>query len=142
MEQRDVALILGESLSTDFDHGPHLRSGLPTKRGVWPSKGIGLQSMEHRHESRRGARVVVTINGRDKSGQPFSQDAVASSLSDSGALLSGITNHVRAGDLVWVEHRGTRSRFKVVWVRDSDSHELIQVAIHRLRTEPCPWAKV
>jgi hypothetical protein len=98
--------------------------------------------MEKRSEPRIEGRLVVTILGRDKSGQPFAQDAIASSISESGALLSGITRHVRPGDLLWVEHGGKRSRFKVVWVRDSEAQQLIQAAVHRVDAEPCPWSRV
>ena len=101
-----------------------------------------LDGMEHRSEARKDERLVVIISGRDKSGQPFAQDAIASSISQSGALLSGITRQVRPGDLLWVEHGGKRSRFKVVWVRDSESQQLIQAAIHRVDAEPCPWSRV
>ena len=83
----------------------------------------------------------MTIDGRDDLGHLFKQKAVASNLSRSGALLSGITKRVRSGDLIWVEHRDKRSRFKVVWVRDSESHQLIQAAIHLLNADPCPWAE-
>jgi hypothetical protein len=98
--------------------------------------------MEKRSEPRIHDRLVVNILGRDKNGQPFTQEAVASRVSESGALLSGITRHVRPGDLLWVEHAGKRSRFKVVWVRDSESQQLIQAAIHRLEKEPCPWSRM
>ena len=101
-----------------------------------------LDGMEKRREPRTHDRLVVNILGRDKNGQPFTQEAVASSVSESGALLSGITRHVRPGDLLWVEHAGKRSRFKVVWIRDSESHQLIQAAVHRLETEACPWSKM
>jgi hypothetical protein len=98
--------------------------------------------MEEHSEPRINERLVVTINGRDRTGHPFMQDAVASRLSESGALLSGITKQIRVGDLLWVEHRGKRSRFKVIWVRDSESHHLIQAAIHRVKAECCPWGRV
>ena len=77
--------------------------------------------MGQRHEPRIETRLVVTLDGRDKSGHPFTQNAVATNLSKSGALLSEITKQVRSGDLIWVAHGGKRSRFKVVWVRDSES---------------------
>src|SRR5438094_10405890 len=63
---------------------------------------------------RKNQPLVVTIDGRDKTGHAFTQKVVATNLSQSGALLSGITKQVRAGDLIWVEHRGKKSRFKVV----------------------------
>ena len=81
--------------------------------------------------------LLVTIYGRDKRGHAFSQKVVATNLSQSGALLSGITKQVRAGDLIWAEHKGKKARFKIVRVRDSESHQLIRAAIHLLKTEPC-----
>jgi hypothetical protein len=89
--------------------------------------------------SRKNQPLVVNIDGRDKTGHAFTQKVVATNLSQSGALLSGLTKQVRVGDLIGVEHRGKKSRFKVVWVRDSESHQLIQAAIHLLKTELCPW---
>jgi len=105
------------------------------------NRGALAQGMEHRDQPRRLQSIVVTIDGRDNRGDSFKQKAVASDLSRSGALLSGITKQVRSGDLIWVEYGDTRSRFKVVWVRDSESHQLIQAAIHLLKADPCPWAE-
>src|ERR1700739_1065466 len=95
--------------------------------------------MEQRRELRADDRLVVTIDGRDKTGECFTEQVVATGISRSGALLSGISRHVRSGDIIWVEHRGKKSRFKVVWVRDSESLQLIQAAIHLLERECCPW---
>jgi hypothetical protein len=95
--------------------------------------------MEQRRELRENERLVVTINGRDKTGQCFTEQVVATGISRSGALLSGISRQVRSGDLLWVEHKGKKSRFKVVWLRDSGSLQLIQAAVHLLDTERCPW---
>jgi hypothetical protein len=77
----------------------------------------------------------------DKTGESFTQNALATRLSNSGALLSGIIRPMRSGDLLWVEHQGRKSRFKIVWVRNSETPDLIQ-AIHLMTAEPCPWAKV
>jgi hypothetical protein len=98
--------------------------------------------MEQRSEPRRDKSVVVTINGMDKTGESFTQNALATRLSNSGALLSGIIRPMRSGDLLWVEHQGRKSRFKIVWVRNSETPDLIQAAIHLMNAEPCPWVKV
>lgn len=100
---------------------------------------VGLNQMEQRHELRQEERLVVTINGRDRAGQCFTEQVVATSVSRSGALLSGISRHLRSGDIIWVEHRGKKSRFKIVWVRDSESLQLIQAAVHLVERERCPW---
>jgi hypothetical protein len=95
--------------------------------------------VEHRHEPRKNASFVVTINGRDKDGHFFNEQVVASRISKSGALLSGLSRHVRLGDVISVAYGGKKSRFKVVWLRDSESHHLIQVAIHLMNAENSPW---
>jgi hypothetical protein len=96
--------------------------------------------MEKHHEPRKHERLAVTINGRDKTGHFFKQQVEASRISKSGALLSGLSRHVRLGDVISVAYCGKKSRFKVVWLRDSESHHLIQAAIHLMRAETCPWA--
>jgi hypothetical protein len=95
--------------------------------------------MEQRNEPRTNEALVVSISGIDKSGESFRQKVLATRLSKSGALLSGVSRPMRSGDLLWVEHGGKKSRFKVVWVRDSETADLIQAAIHLIKTEPCPW---
>lgn len=95
--------------------------------------------MEQPSEPRKDERLLVTISGRDRTGHCFTEQVEASRLSLSGALLSGISRQIRSGDLVLVEHEGRKSRFKVVWTKDSESHLLIQAAIHLLKKEPCPW---
>jgi len=82
------------------------------------------------------------MKGMDNNGESFTQNVVATGLSNSGALLSGITRAMRSGDLLWVQHGDRKSRFKIVWVRNSETPQLIQAAIHLMKTESCPWAKV
>ena len=96
--------------------------------------------MQKRHEPRRNESLVVHINGRDRTGHFFNEQVVASRISKSGALLSGLSRHVRLGDVISVAYGGKKSRFKVVWLRDSESHHLIQAAIHLMNAESCPWA--
>jgi len=98
--------------------------------------------MEKRKEPRKNESLVVTINGRDKSGQHFLEQVVASSLSRSGALLSGMSKELRCGDVILVEYGAKNGRFKIVWLRNSQSHKLIQAAIHLVKNEDCPWADI
>jgi hypothetical protein len=95
--------------------------------------------MGHRHEARTNGSLVVTINGRDKTGEFFNEQVLASRISKSGALLSGLSRHLRLGDVISLAYDGKQSRFKIVWLRDSESHHLIQAAIHLLKAETCPW---
>ena len=66
--------------------------------------------MDQHSEIRRSQSFLVTIEGRDANGRCFKQKALASGISRSGALLSGITRHVRPGDVISVEQKGRKSR--------------------------------
>ena len=97
--------------------------------------------MESRLEPRRQVELIVSLNGRDRTGECFTQEAVASRISVSGALLSGIGREIkmRSGDLVRVEYAGRRARFKVVWIRNSESEQLNQAAVQLCGGENSPW---
>jgi len=95
--------------------------------------------MESRLEPRRQVELIVSLNGRDRTGECFTQEALASRISVCGALLSGIGAEMRPGDLVRVEYAGQRARFKVVWVRNSESEQLNQAAVQLCGGENSPW---
>jgi hypothetical protein len=88
---------------------------------------------ERRQERRTQAEIAVRIIGRDARGSSFAQSAVAGSISSGGALLSGLAREVRPGDLLWIEYQDKKVRFRVVWVRGSESEQRTQAAVHRLR---------
>ena len=98
--------------------------------------------IERRQEFRKRADIAIRISGHDVSGQPFAQTAVASSLSVGGALLSGMERQVRTGDLVWVEYKERKARFRIVWIRDSESGRKTQAAVQKLEHEECPWVEL
>ncbi|GAC1438158.1 MAG: hypothetical protein NVS1B11_35760 [Terriglobales bacterium] len=84
--------------------------------------------IERRQEFRKQADIAIRMSGHDVSGKPFAQIAVASSFSGGGALLSGMDWQVRTGDLVWVEYKERKARFRIVWIRDSESGRKTQAA--------------
>jgi hypothetical protein len=97
---------------------------------------------ESRREPRRQLELVVSLKGRDKMGESFTQDAIASSVSGCGALLSGIGREMRSGDLIRVEYAQKMARFRIVWVRNSQSQQLTQAAVQLIVGEECPWTGV
>src|SRR5689334_9314730 len=97
--------------------------------------------IERRREPRTRTELVVTVWGIDTHGERFLQAAHAKEISISGALLTQLDAELRCGDLIGVEHAGTRAHFRVVWIRESGNDLRIEAAIHRLEEEPCPWEK-
>src|ERR1700747_3441650 len=95
--------------------------------------------VEHRQEQRVQGGFLVQVSGRDSEGNPFAENVIASNISRSGALLSGLSGRIRSEDLLWVEFQHRKARFRIVWVRDSQTVLKTQAAIQRLETEECPW---
>lgn len=81
----------------------------------------------------------MSVTARDKDGELFTQEVVATRTSMSGALLIGISRNVRQGDVISVQCSGRKVRFKVIWVRNSDAGGLGQVAVQRCGPEHVPW---
>jgi hypothetical protein len=98
------------------------------------------------HERRREPRVQVDLPvrvwGTDEHGAWFKQDAAARNISRSGALLAGLRQPLRSGDLIGVQYGANKARFRVVWVRDSDAGSMIQVAVHKVEEDECPWKEL
>jgi hypothetical protein len=104
--------------------------------------GASQFMIERRRDPRIEKNLPVRLWGVDERGCRFEQEAVASNFSSRGALLSGVTEKLKCGDLVGLAYRGKKARFRVVWIRDSRAGHKIQVAVQRLEHEKCPWREL
>jgi hypothetical protein len=98
--------------------------------------------IERRKQSRVRVELRVEISGMDAACETFSQSAMATNLSRSGALLRGVAAVLRCGDLLTVKYGERRAEFRIVWVLDRGAHDGLEVAVHRLASSPCPWEAV
>lgn len=101
-----------------------------------------VRRIDRRREERFPANLHVTVWGVDTKGARFLQEAVARDISLSGALLSGLEAELKSGDVIGVLYSGKKARYRVVWLRYSDSTEKIQAAVQRIETDVCPWIDV
>ena len=95
--------------------------------------------LDRRREPRLGSSFTVLIWGIDTEGRRFSQTALARNISQSGALLTGITWSLRPGDLLAIQYREKRARYRLVWSRSSGTEEKTLAAVQKLGSEACPW---
>jgi hypothetical protein len=96
-------------------------------------------TVDRRREPRAESNLAVLVWGTDAQGLPFAQTALARNISGQGALLAGINQALRYGDLIIVQHRKVRARFRVVWTRNTENGDKTVAAVHKLEGDRCPW---
>ena len=84
--------------------------------------------------------MPVKVSGVDDHGEPFAIEVMASSLSRSGALLTGLELELRCGDMLIVDYEGRWAHFRIVWFLNLGPRLGAEVAIHKSNRESCPWA--
>ena len=97
---------------------------------------------DRRREPRIRVRLSVQITGVDNRGKRFVEDAVATSLSRSGALLSDVEVGLRCGDYLAVRYGAKRANFRIIWIQQSEGPSRGQIAVQKLENQPCPWEEV
>jgi hypothetical protein len=100
------------------------------------------QNNDRRSEARRAADLALTVWGVDIQGEHFLQDVHAQDISLSGALLSGLDTDLKSGDVIGILYAGKKARYRVIWIRYDGTGDKMQVAVHRVQTDPCPWMEL
>jgi hypothetical protein len=96
---------------------------------------------ESRPEPRQTADLPVRVWGMSAEGRPFSQNARAQNISSDGALLSGLENELKVGDVIGVQCEEKKARFTVVWVLNTGSIKKNQVGVQLVEGQECPWKR-
>jgi hypothetical protein len=84
----------------------------------------------------------VRVWGMGANDQPFFQSAMAQNVSATGALISGIEQELKVGDVIGIQYEGKKARCKVVWVVNAGSLKKIQVGVQLVADQECPWLAV
>jgi len=98
-----------------------------------------LRTFDRRRESRWTADLQVLVWGADTRGERFLQEARVLDISLSGALLTGLDVDLRSGDVVGILYGKKKARYRVVWVRYDGAGDKMQLAVHRMQADECPW---
>jgi hypothetical protein len=85
------------------------------------------------------ADLDVRVWGMAANGQTFSQHVRARNISSSGALLVGLENEPKVGDVIGVQFEDKKSRCKVIWVMDSGALQKVQAGVQIVSGQDCPW---
>jgi hypothetical protein len=90
-------------------------------------------------EPRVTVDLPVRVWGMTAEGRPFSQHARAQNISSEGALLSGIENELKVGDVIGVQCDDKKTRCTVIWVMNTGFIKKNQVGVKLLADQECPW---
>src|ERR1700690_2981408 len=100
-------------------------------------EGIGMP--ENETEPRQSVDLPVRIWGMSADGRPFSQHARAQNISSEGALISGVDNELKVGDVVGVQCEEKKTRCTVIWVVNTGPVKKNQVGVKLVAGQECPW---
>ena len=95
--------------------------------------------MSQTSEPRVTVDLPVRVWGMTADGRPFSQHARAQNISSEGALLAGIENELKVGDVVGVQCEEKKTRCTVIWVMNTGPIKKNQVGVKLLADQDCPW---
>src|SRR6202795_4144892 len=70
-------------------------------------------------EPRLTVDLPVRLWGMSADGRPFSQHARAQNISLGGALISGVENELKVGDVIGVQCAEKKTRCTVIWVMNT-----------------------
>ena len=90
-------------------------------------------------EPRITVDLPIRVWGMTADGRPFSQHARAQNISSEGALLAGIENELKVGDVVGVQCEEKKTRCTVMWVMNTGPIKKNQVGVKLLAEQECPW---
>lgn len=90
-------------------------------------------------EPRLTVDLPVRIWGMTAEGRPFSQHASAYNISSEGALISGVENELKVGDVVGVQCGDKKTRCTVIWVVNTGPIKKNQVGVKLVAEQECPW---
>jgi len=94
---------------------------------------------DHPTEPRLSVDLPVRIWGMSAEGRPFSQHARAQNISSEGALISGVDNELKVGDMIGVQCGDKKTRCTVIWVLNTGPVKKNQVGIKLIADQECPW---
>ena len=97
--------------------------------------------MANKLEPRFSVDLPIRVFGVDDDDRAFSQVVHTRNISDHGATLAGLEEHLKAGDIIGVHFGDKTARCTVIWVVDASDVHKIDVGVELVEGQPHPWQK-
>lgn len=91
-------------------------------------------------EPRVPVDLPVRMWGMTADGRPFNQPARAKNISSAGAMIGGVENDLRVGDVIGMQFADKKARCTVVWMHSGPPRQN-RVGVKVLANQECPWKR-
>jgi hypothetical protein len=81
----------------------------------------------------------VRVLGMDVNGRPILETARTVNISRSGLVIEGLRSRVNPGDVVSLQYKGRKVRYRVVWVGEAGSTQAGQFGLERTNLHDDLW---
>jgi hypothetical protein len=95
--------------------------------------------MSDKAEPRFKVDLPIRVFGVDDDGHPFSRVVHALNISDHGARLAGLEEHLRPGDIIGVHFGDKSAHCNVIWVVTAGEMQKVEVGVKLVDGQPHPW---
>ena len=95
--------------------------------------------MDRRQSTRVAAYYPVRVWGLDAHAFPFIQLARVKNISAGGAVLQGVQQMIRPGEILDVQFGEDKAQFRVVWVGKLGTDRQGEIGLECLPSEPYIW---
>jgi hypothetical protein len=75
----------------------------------------------------------------DAHARPFTQPASLRTISGHGATLQGVSAHLKPGDVIDLQYKGTKAQFRIVWLGKPGTEMQGEVGVANLNQDAHLW---
>lgn len=95
--------------------------------------------MGKRTESRAQRALQVRIMGMDANNRPLLASARTVNISRQGVVLEGVTSPVKTGEVVSLQYKGRKVRYKVIWAGEDGTLQASMLGLERINLKDDLW---
>jgi len=95
--------------------------------------------MGKRTEPRAPRALQVKILGMDATGRPLLAGARTLNISRQGVVLEGVSSPIQAGEVVSLQYKGRKVRYKVIWTGEKGTPQAGQLGLEKVNQKDDLW---
>ena len=99
------------------------------------------RGMGKRREGRHQCALAVRVLGMDVNGRPILETVQTVNISRHGVVIEGLPSRVNPGEVVSLQYKGRKVRYRVVWEGKADTERVGQLGLEQVNLHDDLWQK-